>query len=80
MNGIKPQGDQRVSGQGSDAQPGEAWLSWLRSRPTLVCLVIFCVLMSASLFVYSAVQSDSLTAAVGLLLLVILANLFSLIF
>lgn len=55
-------------------------LSGLRARPALTYLVIFIVVMTASLLMVPAVRSGSQTLPVVLLLLVILVNLLSLIF
>ncbi|MEJ2412634.1 MAG: hypothetical protein P8Y34_06520 [Anaerolineales bacterium] len=55
-------------------------LSRLRDRPALTYLVIFIVVMTASLLMVPAVRSGNQTLPAGLLLLVILANLLSLFF
>ena len=56
------------------------WLNGMRSRPSLTYLVIFSVMIFASLLMYTAVETGGRTGAVVLLLLVVLANLLSLIF
>ncbi len=55
-------------------------ISALRSRSAVTYLVIFLVLMTASVLMYTAANSGSRAGAVILLLLVVLANLLSLVF
>lgn len=66
----------RTKGEAGPRNP----LEYLRSRRALTYLAIFLVLMTASILMVPAVKSGRQTAAVILILVVVLANLLSLVF
>ncbi|MFN2112725.1 MAG: hypothetical protein ACK2TT_06375 [Anaerolineales bacterium] len=80
MNEKTPEKVRLSRGRHSSGKNPGIRLSALRSRPALTYLVIFLVLMTASVLMYTAVISGSQTGALILLLLAILANILSLIF
>ncbi len=78
---MNPQNNENdLSPQGQDPSLRAVGLESLRSHPSRTYLVLFFVLISASLLIYAAVQSGSRPGAVLLLLVLILTNLVTLIF
>lgn len=80
MNDKIPGKEQSSQGLQTGRKNPGIRLGALRSRPALTYLVVFLVLMTASVLMYTAANSGSRAGAVILLLLVVLANLLSLVF
>jgi hypothetical protein len=80
MNAKRAEKDNRSPRDNPAGKGLRPRLKALRSRPALTYLVIFLVLMAASLLMYTAEESGSQVGVAVLLLLMILANLLTLVF